>query len=144
MKQFAISVAATVVGVFLLLVVATIGLVGFEYWNGQNLQTREDPSFVKNPPGIRISQHNQVAGVDRFTVQGIAENYGTRTWYAVNIVSSVFSGGAKVNGCEGTIYGKLAPNARRAFQIECSDTSSKLPQPVSYTLSIRNARKGEG
>jgi hypothetical protein len=146
MKQFALYLAASFVAGVLLVLLVIAGVVVYGYWDSGTpggKADQVDPRYVENPQGFRITKHAQIDGVERFTVQGIVENDSPNTWYAVQIIVAPHIGGAQISQCEGTIYGKLLPHSRRAFQVECDYTSAvNLPQPVSYELRVASARKG--
>ena len=140
-KKFALAVLASMIGsgLVLALIVAVAILPDF-------IDSHEGPSNVseevENPPGLRIVQHVRVVETDQFTVQGVVQNQGATEWAMVTIELTVSVAGKKVNTCDGMLFGNLQPGGRRAFQVECKETTGiNLPEGTRYDVSIVSARK---
>lgn len=141
LKKFALAVLASMIGTGLVLaLIMAVAIIP------ELIGSREGPSNlseeVENPPGLRIVQHARVADTDQFTVQGVVQNLSATEWTVTSIEVVVSVAGKKVNKCEGMLYENMRPGSRRAFQIECGETTGiDLPEGTRYEVSIVSARK---
>ena len=140
-KKFALAVLASMIGSGLVVaLIVALAIIP------DLIDTHEEPGSVAvevdNPPGLRVVQHARVADTDQFTVQGVVQNFGTTKWTVTAIEVTVSVAGKKVNKCEGMLFQDMRPGSRRAFQIECNETTGiNLPEDTRYDVSIVSARK---
>lgn len=140
-KKFALAVLASTLGTGLVLVVV-MALAMLPDVFGPHNSSAYAPQYVKHPPGLRVVQHALVPGTDVFTVQGIVQNESTTEWESVFLEMAVKVAGKKVNKCTGNIGARMAAGSRRAFQIECEQTTgTDVPENTRYEVSITSARK---
>jgi hypothetical protein len=140
-KKFALAVLASAIGsgLALALILAVAMIPSF-------IDSREGPrnmpEEVKNPPGLRIVQHARVLDTEQFTVQGVVQNLSAIEWTGTAIEITVSVAGKKVNKCVDMLFKNMQPGSRRAFQIECEETTGiNLPEDTRYDISIVSSRK---
>ncbi len=140
-KKFALAVLASMLGtgLVLALIMALAMLPEVFRSNDRSAQASQD---VENPPGLSVVQHALVPNTDAFTVQGIVQNESATEWRSIFIEVAVKVAGKKVNKCVGSIGERMAAGSRRAFQIECEQTTGiDVPENTRYEVSITSARK---
>lgn len=141
LKKFALAVLASMVGSGMVLALIVTAAMLPEFI-GSHEGPRSAVQVVENPPGLRIVQHARVPETDRFTVQGVVQNYAASEWASVSIVMTVKVAGKKVNRCQDMIFDDMPTGSRRAFQLECEETTGiDVPENTRYEVSITSARK---
>lgn len=141
LKKFALAVLASMIGgglvIALLLAVAMLPELIDSHEGPRNVSEE-----VENPPGLRIVQHARVPETDHFTVQGVVQNQGATERISVTIGMTVNVAGKKVSKCQGMLFDDMRPGSRRAFQVECEETTgTDIPEDTRYDVSIASARK---
>ena len=140
-KKFALAVLASMIGGGLV-VALIVALAIIPDLLDSHEESGSVAVEVDNPPGLRVVQHARVVDTDQFTVQGVVQNFGTTEWIVTAIEVTVSVAGKKVNKCEGMLFEDMRPGSRRAFQVECNETSGiNLPEDTRYDVSIVSARK---
>lgn len=141
LKKFALAVLASMIGSGLVLALIVTAAILPEFIDSHE-GPRSTVQEVENPPGLRIVQHARVPETDQFTVQGVVQNYAATEWASVSIVMTVKVAGKKMNRCEGMIFDDMPTGSRRAFQLECDETTGiNVPENTRYEVSITSARK---